>query len=168
MNRKQLPLERISSNNFKHYFFPQSKASPACAYCCHGLPTLIPITWGCHISDGSFCYIGHESHNGKDDKASEHAGEGVDAADNDRISVRERQSTRQPLSRLYQFLINPSHIVERHGGKGRSRAILYPAVALQLNTFILTCSLKMAVSSHSFRNSWNQESLSLNSRQDFV
>lgn len=81
------------------------------AYCQYRFPTLTPITWGCHIGDGSFSDVGHESHNGEDDKAGKHAGEGVYAADNDRISVWERQSKRQPLSRWYQFLINQSHIV---------------------------------------------------------
>lgn len=90
--------------------------------------TLIAITWGSHVGNVSLCYMGHESHNGEDDKASKHAGEGVDAAHNDRISVGERQSTRQPLSRLYQFLISPSHIVEGQG-EGAQEAILNPAVA---------------------------------------
>jgi len=111
---------------------------------------LIAITRGCHISNGSFCYIGHESHDGEDDKACKHTGEGVDAADNDRISVGKRQSTREPLSRLYQFLINPSHIVERHGGRGMQRwkAILHPAVAQQQK--ILPTCYKMVVSSSNF------------------
>lgn len=110
------------------------------------------ITWGCHISNWPLCYIGHESHDGEDDEACKHAGEGVDAADNDRISAGERQSTRQPLSRLYPFLINPSHIVEMHGwgGWGRRRDILPRAVAQRLSAFILNCSSKMAVSSSCF------------------
>lgn len=41
--------------------------------------------------------------------------------------------------------------MERHGGKGRWRAILHPAEAQQLNTFILTCSVKMAVSCSHFK-----------------
>lgn len=49
------------------------------------------------------------------------------------------------MSRLYQFLINPSHIVERHGGKGESH------FASCGSTFILTCSFKRAVSSPNFK-----------------
>lgn len=139
-------ISKISRANF-----PTVISTPAFSSCHYGVSILIVNTWGCHISDGSLCYIGHESHDGENDKASEHAGEGVDAADNDRISVGERQSTRQPLSLLYQFLINLSHIVERCRGKGWWRAILNPAAEQQLNTFILTCAFKMAESASSFK-----------------
>lgn len=44
-------------------------------------PGSILFTWRGHVGDRPLGNVSHESHDGEDNKAGEHAGEGVNAAD---------------------------------------------------------------------------------------
>ncbi len=50
-----------------------------------GLQSII-ITWCSHVCYGPLCDVGHETYDRENDESSEHTGEGVDAADDDRVS----------------------------------------------------------------------------------
>lgn len=59
--------------------------------------TLISIisTWGSHVCYGAFCDVGHEAHDWENDESGEHAGEGIDAADDDGVSEKQTKACRR-------------------------------------------------------------------------
>lgn len=63
------------------------------------------ITRSSHIGNWPLCDICHKADNGEDDEASEHTGEGIDAAYNDRVSVGHTHHSLVLLARdIDQFL----------------------------------------------------------------
>lgn len=105
------------------------KPSPACVCCYYWDSTLIAITWGCHISNWSLCYVSHESHNGKDDKAGKHTGEGVDAADNDRISAGETDKAQGSHCHACINSLSTRHTLwESEGGEGEVESHFTPFI----------------------------------------
>lgn len=51
------------------------------------------VTWSCYVRNVFLCHMRHEANNGKDYKASKHAGTRVDAAHNDRVSGERKYKT---------------------------------------------------------------------------
>lgn len=52
----------------------------------------IIITRCSHICYGPLCDVSHETYDRENDESSEHTGEGIDAADDDRISGKQKKA----------------------------------------------------------------------------
>lgn len=50
------------------------------------------ITWRSHVCDGPLRDVSHETYDRENDESGEHTGEGVDAADDDGVSEKQKNA----------------------------------------------------------------------------
>lgn len=68
------------------------------------------ITWCSHVCYGPLRDVGHETYDRENDESSEHTGEGIDAADDDRISEEQTKARNCLVISHYFILLSICHI----------------------------------------------------------